>query len=81
MLNSTLRLFSRPFAVVFVSAGLSGPKPLAWSLVGILVVVMFLDWCIHNQLIGKLQFGRLNILLVAAQLTSLCAIVVFVPEP
>ncbi len=50
----------------------------AWSLVGIVVVVTFLDWCIHNQLIGKLQFGRLNLLLVAAQLTSLGAIVVFV---
>jgi O-antigen/teichoic acid export membrane protein len=50
----------------------------AWSLVGIVVVATFLDWCIHNQLIGKLQFGRLNVLLVAAQLTSLCAIVVFI---
>jgi O-antigen/teichoic acid export membrane protein len=50
----------------------------AWSLVGVVVVATFLDWCIHNQLIGKLQFGRLNLLLVAAQLTSLCAIVVLV---
>ena len=50
----------------------------AWSLVGIVVVVTFLDWCIHNQLIGKLQFGWLNVLLVASQLVSLLAIVVFI---
>jgi len=55
-----------------------GQDAQAWALAGIVVVVMFLDWCIHNQLIGKLQFGRLNLLLVAAELTSLLAIAVFV---
>jgi O-antigen/teichoic acid export membrane protein len=55
-----------------------GQDAAAWSLVGVVVLAMFLDWCTHNQLIGKLQFGRLNVLLVAAQLTSLGAIVVFV---
>jgi O-antigen/teichoic acid export membrane protein len=55
-----------------------GQDAMAWSLVGVVVVVTFLDWCIHNQLIGKLQFGRLNLLLVAARLTALGAIVVFV---
>ena len=77
-----LALVFVPFFAVFadqLARWLShGEDAAAWSLAGIVVVVMFLDWCIHNQLIGKLQFGRLNLLLVAAQLTSLLAIVVFV---
>lgn len=50
----------------------------AWRLVGILVVVTFLDWSIHNQLLGKLQFGRLNALIALSGVVSLAAIVVFV---
>jgi O-antigen/teichoic acid export membrane protein len=49
-----------------------------WPLVGFLVVAVFLDWCIHNQLLGKLQFGRLNLLLVVSRVAALVAIVVFV---
>jgi O-antigen/teichoic acid export membrane protein len=50
----------------------------AWRLVGIVVVVTFLDWCIHNQLLGKLQFGRLNALIALSGIASLVAIVLFV---
>ena len=50
----------------------------AWRLVGLVVVVTFLDWCIHNQLLGKLQFGRLNALIALSRVVSLATIVVCV---
>lgn len=50
----------------------------AWQLVGLVVVVTFLDWCIHNQLLGKLQFGRLNALIAFSRIVSLGAIIVCV---
>lgn len=49
-----------------------------WRLVGVVVVVTFLDWCIHNQLLGKLQFGWLNALLAGSRVVALAAIVVFI---
>ena len=49
-----------------------------WRLVGIVAVITFLDWCIHNQLLGKLQFGRLNALIAVSRVIALAAIVLLI---
>ncbi len=64
-----------PWLADLLSKGRSGD---VWRLVGIVVVATFLDWCIHNQLLGKLQFGRLNALIALSRVASLAAIVVLV---
>lgn len=82
-------LLSGVLAVVFIPgfALLSGPIAHLlshgrgagdWWLVGPVVVITFLDWCIHNQLLGKLLFGRLNVLLVVSRLATVAGIVLFV---
>lgn len=50
----------------------------AWRLVGLLIVFTFLDWSLHNQLFGKLQFGLLNALIALSRVASLLAVVVFI---
>ena len=50
----------------------------AWALAGLFVPLLFLDWCIHNQLFGKLRFGLLNIFIVGSRLVALALAVLLV---
>lgn len=49
-----------------------------WALAGILVPLLFLDWCIHNQLFGKLRFRLLNLFIVGSRVVTLALAVVLV---
>lgn len=55
-----------------------GRGELAWALAGVFVPLLFLDWCIHNQLFGRLRFGLLNVFLVGSRMVSLLLAVVLV---
>jgi stage V sporulation protein B len=50
----------------------------AWVLVGVMVPLLFLDWTTHNQLLGKLQFGRYNVLVVLSRLVTLALVVALI---
>jgi O-antigen/teichoic acid export membrane protein len=50
----------------------------AWALAGLFVPVLFLDWCIHNQLFGRLRFKQLNLFIVGSRLVALVLAVVLV---
>lgn len=49
-----------------------------WALAGLFVPLLFLDWCIHNQLFGRFRFGTLNLFIVGSRLVSLVLAVVLV---
>jgi O-antigen/teichoic acid export membrane protein len=50
----------------------------AWVLAGALVPLLFLDWTTHNQLLGKLRFGRYNVLVVLSRVATLALVVALV---
>ena len=49
-----------------------------WVLAGAMVPVLFLDWTTHNQLLGKLRFGRYNVLVVTSRIATLALVVALV---
>ena len=56
----------------------SGRGEAAWALAGLFVPLLFLDWCIHNQLFGRLRFGLLNLFLVGSRIVVLVLAVLLV---
>ncbi|HEY4413965.1 MAG TPA: oligosaccharide flippase family protein, partial [Gaiellaceae bacterium] len=86
ILGSTL-LYGLALAAVFVPGVWLLRHPLArllagghggaaWVLVGVAVPLIFLDWTTHNQLLGRLRFGRYNALVVLSKVATLVVAVV-----
>lgn len=67
-------LLHAPIADLF-SRGHGG---MAWILAGAMVPTLFLDWTTHNQLLGKLMFGRYNVLVIISRLTTLALVILLV---
>jgi O-antigen/teichoic acid export membrane protein len=55
-----------------------GRGQVVWALAGVFVPLLFLDWCIHNQLFGRLRFRLLNLFIVGSRLVSLVFAVLLV---
>ena len=55
-----------------------GRGQVVWALAGLFVPLLFLDWCIHNQLFGRLRFRLLNLFIVGSRLVSLVFAVLLV---
>lgn len=49
-----------------------------WALAAVLVPLTFLDWTTHNQLLGKLRFGRYNVLVILSKVATLSLVVALV---
>jgi O-antigen/teichoic acid export membrane protein len=71
-----------PAAVVFngpLSRTFShGHGGVVWVLSAALVPITFLDWTFHNQLLGWLRFGRVNVLSVLGKAVSVALIIALV---
>jgi O-antigen/teichoic acid export membrane protein len=50
----------------------------AWVLGGFVVSIIFLDYTTHNQLLGRLRFGLVNLLVVLSKIAYLICVVVLV---
>jgi O-antigen/teichoic acid export membrane protein len=50
----------------------------AWVLGGFVVSILFLDYTTHNQLLGQLRFGLVNLLVVLSKIAYLICVVVLV---
>jgi O-antigen/teichoic acid export membrane protein len=50
----------------------------AWALCGLLVPLIFLEWCTQNQLFGRLRFGLYNAVVVSARLAYVALAVLLV---
>ncbi|MCP9486650.1 MAG: polysaccharide biosynthesis C-terminal domain-containing protein [Gaiellaceae bacterium MAG52_C11] len=66
-------VFAPAFALLRgpISELTNGRGQTAWALAGVFVPLLFLDWCIHNQLFGRLRFGLLNLFLVGSRVVVL----------
>lgn len=58
-----------------LSDGRGGP---AWILGGFIVAIIFLDYTTHNQLLGRLRFGLVNLLVVLSKIAYVACVVVLV---
>jgi len=50
----------------------------AWVLGGLVVSILFLDYTTHNQLLGRLRFGLVNLLVVLSKIAYLICVVLLV---
>lgn len=80
-------LYGAVLAAAFIPAGVffypqiadafsHGDGGQSWILAAALVPIVFLDWTIHGQLQGLMQFGRFNLLLVISRVAYALVIVV-----